>query len=135
MEVKVADPVVSFCETVVETSSLKCSAETPNKRNKLTMIAEPLEKGALVCSLGSLGCCTDCSGIWAACVLLPLVLLHRLGAACVLLRGSLSFGHLGSFPSLLRVPRGGGGAGALAGRCGRWEGGGRGRAGTSETSR
>lgn len=40
-----ADPVVSFCETVVETSSLKCFAETPNKRNKLTMIAEPLDKG------------------------------------------------------------------------------------------
>uniref|UniRef100_A0A061R8M5 SNU114 homolog n=1 Tax=Tetraselmis sp. GSL018 TaxID=582737 RepID=A0A061R8M5_9CHLO len=45
VEVKVCDPVVSFCETVVETSSLKCFAETPNKRNKLTMIAEPLEKG------------------------------------------------------------------------------------------
>ena len=41
----VADPVVSFCETVVETSSLKCFAETPNKKNKITMIAEPLEKG------------------------------------------------------------------------------------------
>jgi hypothetical protein len=27
VEVKVADPVVSFCETVVETSSLKCFAE------------------------------------------------------------------------------------------------------------
>jgi U5 small nuclear ribonucleoprotein component len=36
--------VVSFRETVVETSSLKCFAETPNHRNKLTMIAEPLEK-------------------------------------------------------------------------------------------
>ncbi|KAK9906659.1 hypothetical protein WJX75_005709 [Coccomyxa subellipsoidea] len=45
VEVKVADPVVAFCETVVETSSLRCFAETPNKRNKLTMIAEPLEKG------------------------------------------------------------------------------------------
>lgn len=45
IEVKVADPVVSFCETVVESSSLKCYAETPNKRNKLTMIAEPLEDG------------------------------------------------------------------------------------------
>ena len=44
MEVKVADPVVSFCETVVETSSLKCFAETPNKRNKVTMIAEPLDQ-------------------------------------------------------------------------------------------
>jgi U5 small nuclear ribonucleoprotein component len=29
----------------VDTSSLKCFAETPNKKNKLTMIAEPLEKG------------------------------------------------------------------------------------------
>jgi len=45
VEVKVADPVVSFCETVVETSSLKCFAETPNGMNKLTMIAEPLDKG------------------------------------------------------------------------------------------
>lgn len=45
IEVKVADPVVSFCETVVESSSLKCFAETPNKKNKLTMIAEPLEEG------------------------------------------------------------------------------------------
>lgn len=45
VEVKVADPVVSFCETVVETSSLKCFAETPNKRNKITMIVEPMEKG------------------------------------------------------------------------------------------
>jgi len=45
IEIKVADPVVTFCETVVETSSLKCFAETPNKKNKLTMIAEPMEKG------------------------------------------------------------------------------------------
>ncbi|GFS72205.1 116 kDa U5 small nuclear ribonucleoprotein component [Nephila pilipes] len=45
IDIKVADPVVCFCETVVETSSLKCFAETPNKKNKLTMIAEPLEKG------------------------------------------------------------------------------------------
>ncbi|KAK9130534.1 hypothetical protein Sjap_011021 [Stephania japonica] len=45
VEVKVADPVVSFCETVVETSSMKCFAETPNKKNKISMIAEPLEKG------------------------------------------------------------------------------------------
>lgn len=45
VEVKVADPVVSFCETVVETSSLKCFAETPNKKNKITMVAEPLDKG------------------------------------------------------------------------------------------
>eukprot|EP01063_Lacrimia_lanifica_P035730 TRINITY_DN689_c0_g1_i1.p1 TRINITY_DN689_c0_g1~~TRINITY_DN689_c0_g1_i1.p1 ORF type:complete len:966 (+),score=430.56 TRINITY_DN689_c0_g1_i1:72-2969(+) len=45
IEVKVADPVTTFCETVIETSSLKCYAETLNKRNKITMIAEPLEKG------------------------------------------------------------------------------------------
>jgi len=45
IEIKVSDPVVTFCETVVETSSLKCFAETPNKENKLTFIAQPLEKG------------------------------------------------------------------------------------------
>jgi len=45
IDIKVADPVVAFCETVVDTSSLKCFAETPNKKNKLTMVAEPLEKG------------------------------------------------------------------------------------------
>ena len=45
IEVKVADPVVAFCETVVETSAVKCFSETPNKRNKLTMIAEPLQDG------------------------------------------------------------------------------------------
>ena len=44
VEVKVADPVVAFCETVVESSSLRCFAETPNRRNKLTMVAEPLDK-------------------------------------------------------------------------------------------
>lgn len=47
-QVKVADPSTAFCETVVETSSLKCFSETPNKRNKLTMIAEPLENGLAV---------------------------------------------------------------------------------------
>lgn len=31
-DIKVADPVVAFRETVVETSSLKCFAETPNKK-------------------------------------------------------------------------------------------------------
>lgn len=45
MEVKVADPVVTFCETIVETSSLQCFAETPNHHNKLTMVAEPLDTG------------------------------------------------------------------------------------------
>lgn len=45
LEIKVADPVVQFCETVVETSAVKCFAETPNKKNKLYCVAEPLEKG------------------------------------------------------------------------------------------
>jgi 116 kDa U5 small nuclear ribonucleoprotein component len=45
IEIRVSDAVVSFCETVVETSSLKCFAETSNKKNKLTLIAEPLEPG------------------------------------------------------------------------------------------
>ncbi|KAI9828933.1 MAG: hypothetical protein M1826_005856 [Phylliscum demangeonii] len=45
MELKVSDPVTRFCETVVETSAMKCYALTPNKRNKFTMIAEPLDDG------------------------------------------------------------------------------------------
>ena len=45
IEVKVADPIVAFRETVVDTSSIKCFAETANKRNKLTFIAEPLDDG------------------------------------------------------------------------------------------
>lgn len=45
VEVKVADPTVRFCETCVDTSQLKCFAQTPNGRNKLTFIAEPLDKG------------------------------------------------------------------------------------------
>jgi U5 small nuclear ribonucleoprotein component len=45
IEVKVADPVVSFCETVAETSSIWCFAQTPNQRNRLTMLAEPMPDG------------------------------------------------------------------------------------------
>ena len=45
MELKVSDPVTRFCETVVETSAIKCYALTPNKKNKITMIAEPLDTG------------------------------------------------------------------------------------------
>lgn len=45
MEVKVSDPVVTFAETVLESSSVKCFSETPNKKNKLTMVAEPLDTG------------------------------------------------------------------------------------------
>lgn len=45
MELKVSDPVTRFCETVVETSSMMCFAITPNKKNKITMVAEPLDDG------------------------------------------------------------------------------------------
>ncbi|TVY92081.1 116 kDa U5 small nuclear ribonucleoprotein component [Lachnellula willkommii] len=45
MEIKVSDAVTRFCETVVETSAMKCYAQTPNKKNKITMVAEPLDQG------------------------------------------------------------------------------------------
>ncbi|PSR80382.1 P-loop containing nucleoside triphosphate hydrolase protein [Coniella lustricola] len=45
MEIKVSDPVTRFCETVVDQSHTRCYAITPNKKNKITMVAEPLEKG------------------------------------------------------------------------------------------
>ncbi|KAL9705918.1 hypothetical protein quinque_009436 [Culex quinquefasciatus] len=43
-DIKMAKLVVAFCESVVETKSLKRFAETHNKKYKITMIAEPLEK-------------------------------------------------------------------------------------------
>lgn len=45
MEIKVSDPVTRFCETVVETSAIMCYSITPNKKNKVTMVAEPLDDG------------------------------------------------------------------------------------------
>ena len=45
MEIKVSDPVVRFCETVEDSSATKCYAVTPNKKNTITMIAEPLDDG------------------------------------------------------------------------------------------
>jgi U5 small nuclear ribonucleoprotein component len=45
VEIKVSDPSVTFCETVIDTSSIKCTSTTPNKLNRMTMIAEPLDKG------------------------------------------------------------------------------------------
>jgi U5 small nuclear ribonucleoprotein component len=45
MEIKVSDPVTRFAETIAETSAIKCYALTPNKKNKLTMVAEPLDPG------------------------------------------------------------------------------------------
>lgn len=45
IDIKVSDPVTRFCETIIDTSAVKCYADTPNNRNKLTMIAEPLDDG------------------------------------------------------------------------------------------
>ena len=45
IEIKVSEPFVSFSETVADTSSVQCLAETPNKKNQISMIAEPLDKG------------------------------------------------------------------------------------------
>ena len=45
MDIKVSDPVTRFCETIVDTSATQCYAITPNRKNKLTMIAEPLDDG------------------------------------------------------------------------------------------
>uniref|UniRef100_A0A060T6H6 116 kDa U5 small nuclear ribonucleoprotein component n=1 Tax=Blastobotrys adeninivorans TaxID=409370 RepID=A0A060T6H6_BLAAD len=43
-EIKVSDPVTRFSETCIERSVFKCYADTPNQKNRLTMIAEPLDK-------------------------------------------------------------------------------------------
>ncbi|GAM20293.1 hypothetical protein SAMD00019534_034680, partial [Acytostelium subglobosum LB1] len=45
IEIKVDDPVICLAETIIETSAIKCHADTQNKKNRLTMICEPLEKG------------------------------------------------------------------------------------------
>ncbi|EMC94952.1 hypothetical protein BAUCODRAFT_34952 [Baudoinia panamericana UAMH 10762] len=45
MEIKVSDPVTRFCETCVDQSAIQCYAITPNKKNKLTFVAEPLDDG------------------------------------------------------------------------------------------
>ncbi|KAK3309945.1 P-loop containing nucleoside triphosphate hydrolase protein [Chaetomium strumarium] len=45
MEVRVSDPVVRFCETVQDMSETGCYAITPNKKNIITIAAEPLDDG------------------------------------------------------------------------------------------
>lgn len=47
VDIKVSDPVVPFAETVSDTSALQCYADTPNKKNKFVMVAEPLEETIL----------------------------------------------------------------------------------------
>lgn len=45
IEIKISDPSTSFCETVIDTSGIKCYADTPNRQNRFTMLACPLDKG------------------------------------------------------------------------------------------
>lgn len=45
IEIKVSEPFTSLAETVQEASAVKCTLESMNKRNQLSMIAEPLDKG------------------------------------------------------------------------------------------
>ena len=42
IEIKVSDPVVSFKETILETSSFKCNSSSLNNKNKIGIIAEPM---------------------------------------------------------------------------------------------
>jgi U5 small nuclear ribonucleoprotein component len=35
IEIKVSDPSVRFCETVIDTSSRMCYADSPNKKNRV----------------------------------------------------------------------------------------------------
>jgi len=39
VEIKVSEPFVSICETVSETSAVKCFAHTPNHKNTIAMLA------------------------------------------------------------------------------------------------
>lgn len=45
--IQMGQPVVSFCETVTEETSMTCVSKSPNKHNRLYMTAEPL--GAEFC--------------------------------------------------------------------------------------
>ena len=42
IEIKVSDPVVNFKETILETSSFKCNSSSLNNKNKIGIIAEPM---------------------------------------------------------------------------------------------
>lgn len=43
IEIKLSDPSVALTETVIDTSSFKAFAQTPNGMNRISIIAEPLE--------------------------------------------------------------------------------------------
>ena len=44
VEIKLSDPFVAFNETVIDTSSFKAWADTANGKNRVAVLAEPLEK-------------------------------------------------------------------------------------------
>ena len=43
IEVRVSDPVVRFCETVIDTTQLECFGTSGNRANRISMLAEPLD--------------------------------------------------------------------------------------------
>ncbi|KAJ2145901.1 hypothetical protein IW142_002374 [Coemansia sp. RSA 564] len=45
IDIKVADPVVAFRETTSETSAIRVFGDSPNGKNRLTIIAEPIDPG------------------------------------------------------------------------------------------
>jgi len=45
IELKTSDPVVSYRETVTETSNQICLSKSPNKHNRMYVTAEPLKQG------------------------------------------------------------------------------------------
>jgi len=40
--IKMGQPIVSFCETIKESTSMTCVSKSPNKHNRIYMTAEPL---------------------------------------------------------------------------------------------
>ena len=44
-ELKISEPFIAIAETVADASLVKCTCETLNKKNQISMMAEPLTKG------------------------------------------------------------------------------------------
>ncbi len=82
MEVKVSDPAVTFQETVIEASRLACHATTPNKQNRLTVQAAPLD--ARVVAASELGLLTVSDA--------PRLLEERFGWDVLAVKGLWAFG-------------------------------------------
>jgi U5 small nuclear ribonucleoprotein component len=47
IEIKVSEPFIAINETVGEASAVRCFADTPNKKNQISMTTEPMDKGLL----------------------------------------------------------------------------------------